>query len=62
MGSNIAAVTAIIKHVTCLNKAKFTDKVNVEITLKKPYRKTKAILYYGTSGILQGRHELIGKN
>lgn len=35
MGSNIAAVVAIIKYVMCLTRAKFADKANVEIALKK---------------------------
>lgn len=58
MGSNKPAVVAIIKYVICLTKAKFTDNANVEITFKKKgkkniYCKTRAILYYGTLGILQ---------
>lgn len=35
IGSNIAAVVALIRYAMCLTTAKFTDKVNVEITLKK---------------------------
>lgn len=41
MGSNIAAVIAAIKYVICLTKAKFTDKVYVEITLKNPTEKQR---------------------
>lgn len=43
MGSNIAAVIAAIKYVICLTKAKFTDKVYVEITLKNPTEKQRLL-------------------
>lgn len=52
ISSNIAAVVALIRYAMCLTTAKFTDRVNVEITLKKKiYWATKAILHYGTLGI-----------
>jgi len=35
MVSNTAAIVTIIKYVICLIKAKFTDKANVEIALKR---------------------------
>lgn len=38
---NTAAIVAIIKYVICLTKANFTDKANVEITLKKSTEKQR---------------------
>lgn len=64
IGSNIAAVVAIIRYAMCLTTAKFTDRVNVEITLKKKKNPLSnkghsALWYFGDS---PGRHELIGTN
>lgn len=63
-GADSAAVVATIMYVISLTKAKFTDKANVGITLKKSNKttllKTKgrsALRYLGDP---PGRHELIG--
>lgn len=63
MGSNIAAIVAVIKYVICLTKANFIDKANVEITFKKKNllkNKGHSVLWY--FGDSPGRHGLIGTN
>lgn len=57
------AVVAIIRYAMCLTTAKFTDRVNVEITFKKKNllsnKGHSALWYFGDS---PGRQELIGTN